>query len=87
LNQPIAHAFLSDPDTTSPDSGDDLLESADVPVGDVVIRKDDAGYGIFNYRGERILDAPMRTSIEAERLAEEIVAPWKGRVRFEPGSR
>ena len=43
----------------------------DVPVGDVVIRRDEAGYGIFNYRGERVLDFPMRTAGEAERLAAE----------------
>ena len=42
-----------------------------------------AGYGIFNYRGERVLDLPMRTANEAERLAAEIVSPWKGRVRVE----
>ena len=58
-----------------------------MPVGDVVIRKDDSGYGIFNYRGDRVLEAPMRTSSEAERLAAEIVKPWQGRVRFDPDFR
>ena len=87
MNQPIARAFLSDPHSTPPDPADNLLEWAEVPVGDVVVRKDATGYGIFNYRGERVLDAPMRTSSEAERLAAEIVSPWQGRVRFDPGSR
>ena len=66
------------------DSQGDSVESLpDVPVGDVVVRRDDAGYGIFNYRGERVLDLPMRTAHEAERLAAEIVSPWKGRVRVD----
>ena len=88
VNQPIAHAFLSDPDDSSAGSRDNVLESfADVAVGDVVIRREESGYGIFNYRGERVLDQPMRTAGEAERLAAEIVAPWQGRVRFDSGSR
>ena len=63
--------------------GDSVESLPDVPVGDVVVRRDDAGYGIFNYRGERVLDLPMRTANEAERLAAEIVSPWKGRVRVD----
>jgi len=88
VNQQIAHAFLSDPDDSSAGSRDTVQEwSADVAVGDVVIRRDESGYGIFNYRGERVLDQPMLTAGEAERLAEVIVAPWQGRVRFDSGSR
>ena len=88
VNQPIAHAFLSDPDDSSVGSRDTVLESsADVSVGDVVIRREESGYGIFNYRGERVLDQPMLTAGDAERLATQIVAPWHGRVRFDSGSR
>lgn len=53
-----------------------------LPVGDVLVRQDDAGYGIFNYRGEPVLDAPLHTMAEATRLATEIVSPWRGRVRL-----
>ena len=84
MNQPIAHAFLSDLDASSPGSDEYPLET-DVPVGDVVIRMEDSGFGIFNYRGERVLDQPIRTAGEAERLAAEIVAPWQGRVRLDTG--
>jgi hypothetical protein len=84
VNQPIANAILSDQDASSPRSREGIVESwPSVPVGDVVIRRDEAGYGIFNYRGERVLDFPMRTAGEAERLAAEIVAPWQGRVRVD----
>ena len=87
VNQPIAHEFLFDPDDSSAGSRDSVLGSfADVAVGDVVIRSEESGYGIFNYRGERVLDQPIRTASEAERLAAEIVAPWQGRVRFDRGS-
>lgn len=58
-----------------------------VLVGDVVVKRDESGFGIYNYRGERVLDLPMRTASEAERLAAEIVAPWHGRVRMDPGAR
>ena len=53
-----------------------------LPVGDVLVRQDAAGYGIFNYRGEPVIEAPLRTPGEAARLAAEIVAPWHGRVRI-----
>jgi hypothetical protein len=56
-----------------------------VLVGDVVVRRDEAGFGIYNYRGERVLELPMRTASEAERLATEIVSPWHGRVRVDTG--
>ena len=88
MNQPIAHTIRAEQDVSSPASREETVESlTDVPVGDVVIRRDEAGYGIFNYRGERVLDMPMRTPGEAERLAAEIVAPWQGRVRFDPRPR
>ena len=57
-------------------------EGASLPVGDVLVRQEASGYGIFNYRGEPVLEAPLRTSSEATRLAAEIVAPWHGRVRI-----
>jgi hypothetical protein len=49
-------------------------------VGDVCVRRDDTGFGIFNYRGERVLEEPVDSCAEAARLAREIVAPWQGRV-------
>jgi len=85
VNQPIASAFLSHFDASSPDSEEGLESFDDVPVGDVVVRRDESGYAIFNYRGERILDRPIGTEREAARLAAEIVAPWQGRVRFDTG--
>ena len=88
VNQPIALAFLSEPGGSSADSRDNVLDSmTDVAVGDVTIRREESGYGIFNYRGERVLEQPLRTASDAERLAAEIVSPWQGRVRFENGSR
>lgn len=57
--------------------------TGNLPVGDVIVRRADSGYGIFNYRGEPVLEAPLRTSAEAARLAEEIVSPWHGRVRLD----
>lgn len=70
-----------------PESGVDdvsapVPEAPPLPVGDVIVRPDATGYGIFNYRGEPVLDAPVRTSGEAARLAAEIVSPWHGRVRI-----
>jgi len=83
VNQPFVHAMLPDIARAS-ESSDDSLESAPVvQVGDVVIRRHESGYGIFNYRGEQIIEATMRTSVEAERLAAEIVSPWQGRVRLD----
>lgn len=38
------------------------------------------GFGIFNYRGERVLEDPLDSCDEAARLAREIVTPWQGRV-------
>lgn len=64
------------PDTQHPQAN--LGEA--VLVGDVVVRRDGSGFGIYNYRGERVLDLPMRTVAEAERLAAEIVSPWHGRI-------
>ena len=58
-----------------------------VSVGDVLIRRDESGYGIFNYRGERVLELPLRTPAEAVRLAAEIVSPWHGRVRIDERSK
>ena len=58
--------------------------AAGIPVGDVVVRRDAAGYGIFNYRGEPVLELPVDSPDEATRLAAEIVAPWHGRVRIDP---
>jgi hypothetical protein len=49
-------------------------------VGDVCVRRDDTGFGIFNYRGERVLEEPVDSCAEAARLAREIVMPWQGRV-------
>ena len=86
MNQPLAHAFVSHLDVSSPDSEDGLEPIDDVPVGDVIIRQDESGYGIFNYRGERILERPIRTVTEARRLAAEIVSPWQGRVHVDVGS-
>ncbi len=57
------------------------LASFTVPVGDVLIRRDEMAYGIFNYRGERVLERSVGTPAEAERIAAEIVAPWHGGVR------
>jgi len=57
-------------------------EEPTLPVGDVLVRPDATGYSIFNYRGEPVIDVPLRTSGEAVRLAAEIVAPWHGRVRI-----
>lgn len=74
------------PDFARPSSHslDDSLESfPDVAVGDVVIRRLESGYGIFNYRGEQVLEMAIATSREAERLAAEIVSPWQGRVRVD----
>lgn len=83
VNQPPSHLpprvdaqAQPDPDTSPP--------SSVLPVGDVVIRRDDTGYGIFNYRGERVLELPVRTSAEAARLAADIVSPWHGCVRIDP---
>ena len=87
VNQHIAHGFWSQADLPSPDADEGLDPFTDVPVGDVVVRPGDGGYGIFNYRGERILEQSFRTLTEAERLAAEIVAPWEGRVRVDPGNR
>lgn len=82
MNQPISkfdashhHHDDSQDGSTEPPS---LPRS--LPVGDVVIRPDQAGFGIFNYRGEPVLEAPVGTSDEAARLAEEIVSPWQGNV-------
>ena len=58
-----------------------------VSVGDVLIRRVESGYGIFNYRGERVLELPLRTPAEAARLAAEIVSPWQGRVRIDERSK
>lgn len=66
-----------EPEVPAPASGG----AGSLPVGDVLVRRDDTGYRIFNYRGEPVLEAPVRTSAEATRLAEEIVSPWHGRVR------
>ena len=49
-------------------------------MGDVYVRRDDPGFGIFNYRGEPVLESPVDTSAEAARLAREIVSPWQGHV-------
>lgn len=87
VNQPIAHAFLSHLDPASPDCDEGFEPCDDIPVGDVLIRRDESGYTIVNYRRERIYDRPLRTASEAERLAAEIVAPWQGRVRFDKGAR
>ena len=84
MNQQIAHVFWSHADLPSEDADKSPEPIADVQVGDVVIRPDDAGYGIFNYRGDRILDRSFSTATEAERVATDIVAPWEGRVRLDP---
>jgi hypothetical protein len=78
--------YLLDPSNTSSPLQAESPE-APVVVGDVVVRRVDTGFGIFNYRGERVLDLPMRTVREAERLAAEIVSPWHGRVRVDPEAR
>jgi hypothetical protein len=49
-------------------------------AGDVCVRRDATGFGIFNYRGERVLEHPVQSCAEAARLAREIVTPWHGRV-------
>jgi hypothetical protein len=56
--------------------------SIEIPLlaGDVCVRRDDTGFGIFNYRGERVLEGPVESCAEAARLAREIVTPWQGRV-------
>jgi hypothetical protein len=69
-----------------PDLEDGLDPIDDVPVGDVVVRQDESGYGIFNYRGERILERALATVAEAQRLAADIVSPWQGRVHIDVGS-
>jgi hypothetical protein len=80
-----SHTDLDNARASTPVDGDASLHSTSVPVGDVLISRDDLGYGIFNYRGERVLDLPLRSSAEAARLAEEIVAPWHGHVCMDPG--
>ena len=64
------------------DDGGQLTRAApdEVSVGDVYVCRDVTGFGIFNYRGEPVLDAPVDTSDEATRLAREIVSPWQGHV-------
>ncbi len=80
--------MLPDISISSPESPDDSFASSPaVAVGDVVVRRHESGYGLFNYRGEQIIDATMRTSVEAERLAAEIVSPWQGRVRIDSSDR
>lgn len=88
MNHPFVHAMLPDLANASSESPDDSLDpSTVIPVGDVVVRRHESGYGIFNYRGEQIIDVTMRTSVEAERLAAEIVSPWQGRVRLDTHDR
>lgn len=87
MNQPIASAYLSRLDASSSDAEEGLEPFDDLPVGDVLVRREESGYAIFNYRGDRIFDRPIRTASEAARLAAEIVAPWQGRVRFESDGR
>ena len=82
MNQQIAHAFEPYLGLSSPDSEDGLEPIDDVPVGDVVIRKEETGYGIYNYRGERVLERAIGTATEAQRLADDIVSPWQGRVHI-----
>lgn len=83
----VSHHSSSDSPRPTPDpaqAGSLSPAPADssLPVGDVLVRQDAAGYGIFNYRGEPVIEAPLRTLGEAARLAAEIVAPWHGRVRM-----
>ncbi|BCS32434.1 hypothetical protein TBR22_A16480 [Luteitalea sp. TBR-22] len=52
-------------------------------MGDVLVRRDDGGYGIFNYRGERVMDALLGSPAEAAQLAADIVSPWRGRVQID----
>lgn len=75
-------ASSSDPAAVTPGPAPTDAEAESLPVGDVLVRQDASGYGIFNYRGEPVLEAPLRTAGEAARLAAEIVAPWHGRVRL-----
>lgn len=87
-HHPSAHVRPSEQDATSSDTEDSHSEIPQVVlVGDVVVRRDESGFGIYNYRGERVLDLPMRTVSEAERLAAEIVSPWHGHVRVDTGAR
>ena len=71
--------------TSQPDGRDSPQESRENPgialhAGDVCVKRGDDGFGIFNYRGERVIDKPVPTCAEAVRLAREIVTPWNGRV-------
>ena len=69
---------------TEPRQRRDVASSpSNLAVGDVLVRRDEPGYGIFNYRGESVLELPVPTSAEAARLAAEIVSPWGGRVRID----
>ena len=77
-----SHSSHPTPDPADAASTTPASEDASLPVGDVLVRQEAAGYGIFNYRGEPVLEAPLRTPGEAARLAAEIVAPWHGRVRI-----
>lgn len=88
----VSHHTISDSPLPTPESVDagsyaPAPEASSLPVGDVLVRQHAAGYGIFNYRGEPVVDAPLRTAAEAARLAAEIVAPWHGRVRIADASR
>ena len=69
--------------TPAPDALAPHRQDSSLPVGDVLVRRDAAGYGIFNYRGEPVLEAPVKSPAEAARLAAEIVSPWHGRVRID----
>ena len=86
MNPQIPHPFEFHLGVSSPQSEEGLEPIDDVPVGDVVIRKDESGYGIFNYRGERVLDRAIGSVTDAQRLAAEIVSPWQGRVHVDIGS-
>lgn len=77
-----SHIPHQTPDPADAGSPTPSPEDASLPVGDVLVRQDAAGFGIFNYRGEPVIEAPLRTAGEAARLAAEIVAPWHGRVRM-----
>lgn len=83
----VVHVRESDQDATPDPQGTRSELAQVVLVGDVVVRRDESGFGIYNYRGERVLDLPMRTASEAERLAAEIVSPWHGRVSVDTGER
>lgn len=87
MNQPTGRIPSPSQGASAPGAEPLPAESAAVAVGDVVIRRDASGFGIFNFRGEPVLDCSMRTSGEAERLAAEIVSPWHGRVRVDGGHR